>query len=63
VLLTSAAVVVPHAFTGVELPHRWHLSGMFPRNVLRFVPLRPIRSGHGTSAIRPHFGHVALRCV
>src|SRR5262245_4064786 len=36
---------------------------MFPRNVLRFVPFRPINRGHGRSAVRPHEGQVALRCV
>jgi hypothetical protein len=25
---------------GVAFPHRWHLSGIFPRNVSRVVPLR-----------------------
>src|SRR6266496_5412492 len=35
---------------------------MLPRNVSWVVPLRPISSGHGTSAIRPHPEHVALRC-
>jgi hypothetical protein len=27
------------------------------------VPFRPSNSGHGTSAMRPHFGHAALRCM
>jgi hypothetical protein len=34
---------------GVAFPHRWHFNGMFPRNVLRFVPFRPISNGYGFS--------------
>jgi hypothetical protein len=42
--------IAPDAKDRGRVPALWHFSGMFPRNVLRVVPLRPISRGHGTSS-------------
>jgi hypothetical protein len=60
---TSAAVVVPHANHGGRVTAPVALQGNVSEERIAVRALRAISSGQDTSAIRPHFGQVALRCV
>ena len=60
--ITVSVAVVSDAYGRVCVAAALVLQGNVAEE--RFmVPFRPSNSGHGTSAMRPDFGHAALRCV
>jgi len=61
--ISLSVAVVPDAYGGVGVAAALALQGNVAEERLTGGAPRPTNSGHGTSAIRAHFGHAALKCV